>query len=164
MRHAVLLTTFGDYLLVDDGALVGVYRRGQRHFPTEVGARDDNSSPAARAQLLEYFAGTRRKFDLNLAPRGTDFQQAVWRELRGIGYGATSTYGEVAARLDKPSASRAIGLAVGRNPLSIIVPCHRVLGSNGQLTGYAGGVEVKRRLLDLESAPNLTVQGPRVGD
>lgn len=115
------------------------------------GARD--ASPlldAAEAQLREYFAGERRTFDLPLAPHGTAFQQRVWAALRAIPYGETRTYGELAAAIDSPNASRAVGMANHRNPIPIIIPCHRVIGANGTLTGYAGGLEVKRKLLALE--------------
>lgn len=115
------------------------------------GAQD--ASPlldAAEAQLREYFAGARRTFDLPLAPHGTAFQQRVWAALRAIPYGETRTYGELAAAIGNPSASRAVGMANHRNPIPIIIPCHRVIGANGTLTGYAGGLEIKRRLLALE--------------
>ncbi len=104
----------------------------------------------ARQQLDEYFAGTRRAFDLPLKPHGTPFQLAVWMALRQIPYGTTISYGELARRVGKPSASRAVGAANGRNPLSIIVPCHRVIGANGQLTGFGGGLPTKQYLLALE--------------
>ena len=108
------------------------------------GAQD--ASPlldAAEAQLREYFAGARRTFDLPLAPHGTAFQQRVWAALRTIPYGETRTYGELAAAIDSPNASRAVGMANHRNPIPIIIPCHRVIGANGTLTGYAGGLEIK---------------------
>jgi methylated-DNA-[protein]-cysteine S-methyltransferase len=104
------------------------------------------------AQLGEYFAGKRRQFDLPLAPRGTEFQRRVWRALREIPYGQTVSYGELARRIGKPSASRAVGLANGANPLPIIVPCHRVIGADGSLTGFGGGLPIKRTLLALEGA------------
>lgn len=106
-----------------------------------------------RRQLEEYFAGDREEFDLPLSGAGTDFQQRVWSELREIPFGATASYGDIARQLGMPpGASRAVGLANGANPLAIIVPCHRVIGSNGTLTGYAGGLERKRFLLGLESS------------
>jgi methylated-DNA-[protein]-cysteine S-methyltransferase len=98
-------------------------------------------------QLEEYFAGSRREFDLTLHLEGTPFQRRVWAALREIPYGATLSYGELARRIDKPKASRAVGLANGRNPISILVPCHRVIGTNGSLTGYGGGLDRKRWLL-----------------
>jgi methylated-DNA-[protein]-cysteine S-methyltransferase len=103
-----------------------------------------------RRQLTEYFAGERRQFDLELAPAGTEFQQRVWAELQRIPYGETVSYGDIARRLGRPGASRAVGLANGSNPLPIVVPCHRVIGADGSLTGYGGGLEAKARLLELE--------------
>lgn len=105
----------------------------------------------AADQLEAYFAGERREFDLTLAPTGTPFQVSVWRGLLEIPYGETRSYGQLAAQLGSPGASRAVGLANGRNPLAIIVPCHRVIGADGTLTGYAGGMDRKRVLLDLEA-------------
>ena len=105
---------------------------------------------AAEQQLSDYFAGGRRAFDLALAPQGTPFQSAAWAVLRTIPFGSTMTYGEQAAAMGSPRAVRAVGGANGRNPLAIVVPCHRVVGANGQLTGYASGVERKRWLLDFE--------------
>lgn len=125
------------------------------HFGAQ-GARD--ASPlldAAEAQLREYFAGARRTFDLPLAPHGTAFQQRVWTALRAIPYGETRTYGELAAAIGSPNASRAVGMANHRNPIPIIIPCHRVIGADGSLTGYAGGLETKRRLLALEGITHL---------
>ena len=135
-----------------DGALVGLYMTGHRPTPDpeSFGERVDDALPAATAQLAEYFAGERTAFDLPLAPRGTAFQQAVWAALRDIPYGETRSYGELAAALGRPGASRAVGLANGRNPISIVVPCHRVVGAGGKLTGYAGGMERKSWLLALE--------------
>jgi len=109
-------------------------------------------------QLREYFAGERTEFDLALATVGSPFQRRVWAALRDIPYGRTESYGALAARIGQPTASRAVGLANGRNPIAIVVPCHRVIGASGTLTGYAGGVERKRWLLDLEGSlqPTLT--------
>lgn len=104
----------------------------------------------AEEQLNEYFAGVRREFDLPLAPKGTPFQQAVWQQLLRIPYGEVRTYGQLAAALGKPKASRAVGGACHCNPICIIVPCHRVVGANGSLTGYAGGLDIKEYLLELE--------------
>lgn len=122
---------------------------------------------AAIAQLGEYFAGCRRAFDLPLAPRGTDFQRRVWNALREIPYGRTISYSELARRIGKPGASRAVGLANGANPLPIVVPCHRVIGADGSLTGFGGGLPIKRQLLVLEKAadddernPQRTLLGP----
>jgi methylated-DNA-[protein]-cysteine S-methyltransferase len=106
----------------------------------------------AARQLDGYFRGERTAFDLALDPEGTAFEKEVWRALAGIPYGATSTYGAIAHRLGKPNASRAVGAANGRNPIAIVIPCHRVIGADGSLTGYGGGLERKRFLLDLESS------------
>ncbi len=105
---------------------------------------------AAKRQLAEYFEGARRDFDLPLSPNGTAFQRRVWNELRRIPYGETISYGELARRIGKPTASRAVGATNGRNPLAIVVPCHRVIGADGTLTGYGGGLSVKQALLSLE--------------
>ncbi len=111
---------------------------------------DDPVLDAARQQLTEYFAGTRHEFDLPLDPQGTTFQVKVWLGLAEIPYGTTSTYGEQAMRMGDPNLARAVGAANGRNPLSIVIPCHRVVGANGSLVGFAGGLAAKRLLLDLE--------------
>ena len=104
----------------------------------------------AQRQLTEYFSGRRREFDLPLAPAGTEFQRAVWTALRAIPYGETISYGELARRLGRPRAARAVGTANGRNPIPIVIPCHRVVGADGSLVGYGGGLDIKRRLLELE--------------
>lgn len=109
----------------------------------------------AATQLEEYFAGSRREFDLPLDPLGTPFQQSAWMVLRTIPYGKTMSYGQQARQLGDPNKARAVGAANGRNPLSIVVPCHRVIGSGGQLTGFAAGVEIKSWLLDHERQPRL---------
>lgn len=106
----------------------------------------------AKKQLGEYFQGTRHAFDLPLNPKGTPFQQSVWRELRKIPYGKTATYGEIAAKIGNPRASRAVGMANNKNPIGIIIPCHRVIGTQGKLVGYAGGLSKKEFLLALESS------------
>ena len=122
----------------------------QPHDPPADAVRDDDSLAPVATQLADYFAGERTRFDLALAPHGTPFQQKVWLALRDIPYGATTTYGALAAELGQPTASRAVGLANGRNPLAVIVPCHRVIGANGALTGFGGGLPRKRWLLDHE--------------
>ena len=109
----------------------------------------------AMRQLAEYFAGERREFELPLAPEGTPFMRRVWAELVKVPYGATATYGEIAERIGNPGGSRAVGLANNRNPIAIIIPCHRIIGSSGKLVGYAGGVELKERLLALEAGKPL---------
>lgn len=126
----------------------------QKHgVPVGAGWEEDPAAFAgATRQLDEYFAGARRSFDLPLDPAGTPFQLAVWEQLRTIPAGTTTTYGDIAARVGRPAASRAVGAAIGRNPIAIVVPCHRVVGSNGSLTGFAGGLERKTALLTLEGA------------
>jgi len=124
-------------------------------YPTRVGGdwqRQPHAFGEVRAQLAAYFAGRLTAFDLPLAPRGTPFQLAVWQELRTIPYGATTSYGAIARRLGLDTASRAVGAANGRNPLPIVVPCHRVIGADGSLTGFGGGLPLKKRLLALEQA------------
>jgi len=115
-------------------------------------ARDHPIVAAAAAQLAAYFAGARRTFDLPLAPTGTAFQRAVWRALGDVAYGQTTGYGALARALGRPTAARAVGAANGANPLPIVVPCHRVIGADGTLTGYAGGLTIKRWLLAHEAA------------
>jgi methylated-DNA-[protein]-cysteine S-methyltransferase len=144
----------GELTLVGDGdALAGLYMTDHRHRPPlPAGARRDDAPFAeARRQLGEYFAGERTDFDLRLRLDGTDFQREVWRALLDIPFGQTLSYGELARAIGRPHASRAVGMANGRNPISIVVPCHRVIGSSGALTGYGGGMERKRFLLDLET-------------
>jgi len=112
--------------------------------------RDDQNETPAIHQLRDYFAGARQAFDLTLDLDGTDFQRRVWAALADIPYGETATYAQLARRIGRPESARAVGAAVGRNPVSIILPCHRVIGSDGRLTGYAGGLEVKKKLLAME--------------
>jgi methylated-DNA-[protein]-cysteine S-methyltransferase len=119
-------------------------------FPNEGWKKDDDELAKVVAQLDEYFAGARRTFDVQLEPSGTEFQRAVWNELCRIPYGSTISYAELARRIGNPRAVRAVGLANGANPIAIVVPCHRVIGANGTLTGYGGGLAAKRYLLDLE--------------
>lgn len=149
----------GKLVLEGDGkALLRLRLPGEKEsVATAVGpgdqvVRDRLPFAAVIAQLDEYFAGTRKKFDVPLAPRGTPFQLKVWRQLRKIPYGRTITYATLAHRAGNDSACRAVGAANGRNPLPIIVPCHRVIGSDGSLTGFGGGIEAKRKLLALEGA------------
>lgn len=118
--------------------------------PRDEWTRDDSAFDDAATQLREYFAGKRTTFDLPLSPRGTAFQLSVWNELRRIPYGETRSYRDVALAIGKPEAIRAVGTANGANPLPIVIPCHRVIGSNGSLTGFGGGLKAKRFLLDLE--------------
>ena len=143
----------GRLLLVLDGqGLRRVHFENGRHRLRlhEEWQRGPGALHEARAQLKAYFAGKLKTFDLPLAPEGSEFQQQVWLELLRIPYGETTSYGEIARRIGDVTASRAVGAANGQNPLAIVVPCHRVIGANGSLTGYGGGLPVKRFLLDLE--------------
>lgn len=146
-------TPVGRLLVAADEAGVRyvLFGEGRSEVQPRAGWREDpaRSSEAVR-QLRAYFAGELRRFELPLAPEGTPFQQRVWRELLNIPYGETISYGELARRIGNPNASRAVGLANGSNPISIIIPCHRVIGSNGNLTGYGGGLKSKQWLLALE--------------
>lgn len=151
--HTVVDSPVGPLTLVaHGGTLAGLYMTDHRHRPPleTFGEADPEPFGEAIAQLAAYFAGERTDFTLALAPEGTGFQRRVWDELCRIPYGETVTYGELAETLGQPGAARAVGLANGRNPISIIVPCHRVIGSTGSLTGYGGGLERKRQLLDFE--------------
>lgn len=153
-RFATVPSPIGEIVLTGDGrSVTGCWMTGPDLRPPLLdGLRpDDGSLDEARRQLDEYFAGDRRTFELDLAPHGTEFQLRVWSQLRTIAYGTTCTYAEVARAIGATNGFRAVGLANGRNPISIIVPCHRVIGADGSLTGYAGGVERKRFLLDLEA-------------
>ena len=138
-----------------DTGISGIYFENHRHFKGKEGwhaAQDHPHLQLAIRQLDEYFAGTRQEFDLPLALRGTPFQRAVWDALIAIPFGQSTTYGAHATIIGKANAVRAVGTAIGRNPVSIIVPCHRVVGASGSLTGYAGGLERKAFLLQLEKA------------
>ena len=143
-------------LAATDRGLAGVWFVGQRHGPDSRGWREDPQHPVLReavAQFAAWFAGERSRFELPLdLQAGTPFQQDVWKALLAIPRGGTTSYAELARRVGRPSAARAVGAAVGRNPLSVVVPCHRVLGTGGALTGYAGGLERKTALLQLEGA------------
>jgi methylated-DNA-[protein]-cysteine S-methyltransferase len=153
VQHTIVDSPVGPLTLVGDGAaLIGLYFDGHRRTPrvTDLGPRADAAFGAASRQLGEYFAGSRREFDLDLASRGSAFEKRVWALLTKIPYGETRTYGQLAAELGDPGAAQAVGHANGWNPISIIVPCHRVVGTSGGLTGYAGGLTRKRFLLNLE--------------
>lgn len=152
-HHTVTDSPYGPLTLVaDDGVLCGLYMTGQRHRPPEetFGTPDDIPFAEAREQLTAYFSGELKEFTLQLRLHGTPFQRRVWDQLTRIPYGETRTYGQLADTLGNSKASRAVGLANGRNPIGIIVPCHRVIGTTGSLTGYGGGLDRKRRLLDHE--------------
>jgi methylated-DNA-[protein]-cysteine S-methyltransferase len=162
----------GRLMLTSNGvAITGLYMNLYRNKPTKLPALDgdwvNNATidplPKAIRQLNEYFAGTRREFDLPLSMDGTEFQRRVWRELTKIPFGKTWSYGQLAKRIGNPNGSRAVGLANGRNPIAIIVPCHRVIGANGSLTGFGGGIDRKEWLLAHEGRPGtreLALGGP----
>jgi len=155
---ARIATPVGKLLLLGERresgiALRGIYFDAAAHRAGLIseGAREDQGAFAeVRAQLADYFAGNRTSFELVLAPRGTEFQRAVWTALANIPYGTTTTYASIARSIGRPRAVRAVGAANGKNPLSIVVPCHRVIGKDGTLTGYAGGLASKRQLLAIE--------------
>ncbi len=141
-------------LQANEHGLLGAWFEIQTTQPQQLGIYSDNNPILSEAvrQLEEYFLGKRTQFELPLAAKGTAFQQAVWQALCRIPFGETWSYQQLADEIGNPKAVRAVGLANGKNPISVIVPCHRVIGKNGRLTGYAGGVETKQRLLELEQA------------
>jgi len=156
--HTTFESPVGPLLLMSDGrSLIGLHTDSDKHRPAmqPEWIRDEAGASFAevKAQLRAYFEVRLTKFDLPLAPQGTEFQLRVWQELRGIPYGETISYVELARRIGQPQASRAVGHANARNPISIIVPCHRVIGADNSLTGYAGGLERKRMLLAHEAGP-----------
>jgi methylated-DNA-[protein]-cysteine S-methyltransferase len=167
---AIFSSPLGDLLLTErDGGLAGVDLvdasapgHGLGGFPAASDAAGPNGRGEtllqAQRQLEAYFAGRLRTFDLPLRPRGTPFQLRVWAALRQIPYGETISYSGLARRIGRPSAARAVGRALGQNPLAVVVPCHRVVGASGSLTGFAWGIERKRRLLELEATPTLAGQ------
>lgn len=163
MYYDYLDSPVGRLLLALDGdGLRHIAFEHGRH-PTPIGAEWERGRGAlheARSQLNAYFAGRLRTFDLPLAPQGSAFQQQVWLELLRIPYGATTSYGDIARRLGEAGASRAVGAANGRNPLPIVVPCHRVVGADGSLTGFGGGLPVKRFLLELEQKHSTFALAP----
>lgn len=153
MKYYLDLQTELGWLRVveEDAAIVRLdILREQIEAPIEWQRQDTDLLLEAKRQLEEYFAGIRAGFSLPLAPQGTDFQKTVWRQLEAIPYGETRTYGQIAAALGKPKASRAVGGANHNNPIAIVIPCHRVIGADGSLTGYAGGIDLKEQLLHLE--------------
>lgn len=154
MNYAYLETPIGTLLIAGDEEAVrriDFPKHGKASRP-QCGWTESSRGPVGEAvkQLREYFAGGRAEFDLPLAPEGTAFQRTVWRRLQDIPYGETISYGELAKRVGNPKASRAVGAANGRNPLPIVIPCHRVIGANGKLTGFGGGLPTKEALLALE--------------
>ena len=153
--HTTVDSPLGELTLVaEEGRLTGVYfpHHWYRPDPDTLGPRADTGFGDATAQLGEYFAGDRTRFDLAVAPRGDEFQRRVWDLISAIPYGQTVTYGDLARDVGGEVTPKDVGAAVGRNPLSVVVPCHRVVGKDGRLTGYAGGLARKRFLLDLEGA------------
>lgn len=155
--YGIMKSPIGDLMLISNGeALTGLYMDNQKHAERRAKAvRDEGMLKQALAQLQAYFDGGRREFELPIEPEGTPFQQRVWKDLRKIPFGQTISYGELAKRIGQPTASRAVGLANGQNPISIVVPCHRVIGADGSLTGYGGGIERKRWLLAHEGSGSL---------
>jgi methylated-DNA-[protein]-cysteine S-methyltransferase len=154
MYYCYLSTPIGDLLLAGDQdalSLVGFPEGSMRHDPQPEWIYNERPLAQARQQLTEYFAGERKDFDLPLSLRGTEFQLLVLEELKTIPYGETTSYGDIAKRIGRPKAVRAVGAANGRNPIPIIVPCHRVIGSSGDLTGFGGGLDTKTALLRLEA-------------
>jgi methylated-DNA-[protein]-cysteine S-methyltransferase len=156
-RFARIRTPLGTVIAIAaGGALTGIHFEGGKHVPpiSAEWREDPYHEPLKRCaeQLADYFEGKLQCFDLPLAPRGTDFQQRVWREIAKVRYGETITYAELATRAGAPGSARAAGAATGRNPLSILVPCHRIVATDGSLTGYAGGLARKEKLLALEGA------------
>jgi methylated-DNA-[protein]-cysteine S-methyltransferase len=152
--YALAESPIGELVLAGDGRSLSRLHMLEGRHPVRIDPawrRDHGAFADARAQLGEYFEGRRTSFDVPLALQGTQFQRRVWDALREIPYGETTSYGELARRLGSPRAMRAVGLANGRNPIAVIVPCHRVIGADGTLTGYGGGLERKRLLLELES-------------
>jgi methylated-DNA-[protein]-cysteine S-methyltransferase len=152
--YTIIDSPLGPLLAVGDGTALARLdmQHGRRAHPIHPSWRRDDAAFAELAEQLEqYFAGHRREFDLALAPSGSPFEQRVWDALLEIPYGETVSYGEIARRVGAPGSARAVGLANGRNPIAVIVPCHRVIGADGSLTGYGGGLDRKRLLLDLEA-------------
>jgi methylated-DNA-[protein]-cysteine S-methyltransferase len=155
LLYTSIPSPIGDLLLVGDIAALHCLYMLQAPRPARISdswRREPGAFAETERQLDEYFAGQRTAFDLPLSMHGTPFQRSVWSALREIGYGQTASYGEIARRVGRPGAARAVGIANGRNPISIVVPCHRVIGADGSLTGYGGGLERKRYLLELERA------------
>jgi methylated-DNA-[protein]-cysteine S-methyltransferase len=153
MRYSTLDSPLGGLLLAGDDGILGhlwMLEGRRKVSPRSDWIEDDAAFADARRELGEYFAGERTSFDLPLDMHGHEFERRVWAALREIPYGETVSYGEIAERIGAPGAARAVGLANGRNPVAIIVPCHRVIGANGKLTGFGGGLPMKRALLDLE--------------
>jgi methylated-DNA-[protein]-cysteine S-methyltransferase len=154
----------GMLLLANDEGLAGAFFDRQKHHPGKQAdwkkKPDHKFLRQAKRELAEYFAGQRTRFDVALSPAGTPFQRAVWKAISSVRFGETISYGELARRAGHRGSARAAGAATGRNPIGIIVPCHRIMGANGSLTGYAGGLERKRALLALEGACRALPSSP----
>lgn len=147
----IITSPIGDlYLAAEDGMLIAVRTHHLPQTCRKGNEKDEHLLDRAEKQLGEYFCGNRRTFDLPLRAKGTDFQRAVWQATTTVPYGTTATYGTIARAIGKDRAARAVGMAENKNPILIIVPCHRIIGKNGHLTGYAGGLDIKRALLALE--------------
>jgi methylated-DNA-[protein]-cysteine S-methyltransferase len=158
LRYREMASPVGFLLLAGDGEVLehlSFLESGRAFQPGEHAVHDASAYGEVAEQLCSYFAGELRAFDVPLAPHGTEFQLAVWRELCRIPFGATASYREVAERIGRPTATRAVGAANGANPIAIIVPCHRVIGADGSLTGFGGGLAAKRLLLDHEQPPGI---------
>ena len=152
MRQQLITTPIGTLQLVcEQGALIEINWDNKHRTAAEATHEDMALLALATVEITHFLSGEKRDFTVPVEPRGTAFQASVWRELRNIPWGETRSYQDIACSLDKPSASRAVGAAIGRNPLPLIIPCHRVIGSNGSLTGFAGGLAIKRQLLLIES-------------
>jgi methylated-DNA-[protein]-cysteine S-methyltransferase len=161
VAHTVLATRLGELTVVrEDGALTGLYF--PRHWPRPdrraFGSRVDEGFEDVARQLGEYLAGDRQVFELRVKVKGPEFDRRVWELIAAVPYGETTTYGEIARALGGGTDARDVGAAVGRNPLCIVIPCHRVIGSTGKLTGYAGGLDRKRTLLEIEHAPAVRAE------
>jgi methylated-DNA-[protein]-cysteine S-methyltransferase len=166
--HTVYESSIQTLRLVSDGrSLMGLYMMSEKHLLMPQGDWVEDESvapfPKTKQQLSAYFAGTLNEFELPLQMQGTLFQQRIWEALKTIPYGTTISYGELAQQIGQPKASRAVGLANGRNPILIVVPCHRVIGANGKLTGYGGGIERKQWLLNHERLMRMK-QSVKLGD
>ena len=152
MRQQLIATPIGTLQLVcEQGVLIEINWESKYRAAAEATHEDGELLALAAAEVTHFLKGEQRGFTVPIEPRGTAFQSSVWRELRNIPWGETRSYYDIASSLEKPSASRAVGAAIGRNPLPLIIPCHRVIGSNGSLTGFAGGLTIKRQLLLIES-------------
>jgi methylated-DNA-[protein]-cysteine S-methyltransferase len=163
--HTTIESPIGELTLVaESGVLSGLYFPGHWYMPDPdvFGVRSERGFELAQEQLAEYFAGERTGFELETTASGSEFRRRVWEQIDRIPYGGTTTYGEIASELGDPALAREVGAAVGRNPLSVIVPCHRVVGKDGKLTGYAGGLERKRFLLELEAPVGAVAKSPRL--